>query len=147
MATAATLLGATPAFAADVATVGKTVTDAIITGTAVDDSIVVTGSGYTITVRNLNGPLAALPGCNPVGVGVVECPAVGLVRFNGFNGSDRFENHTSVPSTVYAGAQNDVIVGGSSNDELFGDSGSDTIDAEAGTDRCVAETEYDCELN
>lgn len=56
-----------------------------------------------------------------------EVPTVGKalsvksISFDCLGGNDSFTNDTSIPSTVYGGAGNDVLIGGFGNDHLYAD--------------------------
>jgi hypothetical protein len=110
----------------------------IITGTAGNDSIVVKGSGSSVTV-NMNGGSATFNNVKKIAVQAGE-------------GNDNINlSGTSLPSAVdgrggadtiiggggadvlHGGAGNDSIVGGFGADQLFGDDGDDKIDAVDGT--------------
>lgn len=74
------------------------------------------------------------------------------IVFYGYNGNDSFTNKTDVPSRVYGGNGNDVLVGGSGADYLnggndadaiTGSEGNDTIDAGAGDDFVLGGSGHD----
>ncbi len=68
-----------------------------------------------------------------------ERSSVAAVRFIAGDGDDRFENTTDVPSTVWAGAGNDVLIGGAGNDKLFGSIGDDVLTGNNGADELYGE--------
>jgi Ca2+-binding RTX toxin-like protein len=56
------------------------------------------------------------------------------VRFNGFEGNDRFENQTTIPTDARGGLGDDTLIGGLAADVLRGDSGRDKLRGNAGND-------------
>ena len=98
-----------------------------VTGTAGDDSIVVTQSGNTIVAEGLN----------------YTATVVNRIVISGLAGNDVIRNLTAKPSTIYGGVGNDTIVGGTAADALFGGEGMDTINGRAGIDRVIGGADTD----
>ncbi|MGH3565808.1 MAG: hypothetical protein ACRDRH_07195 [Pseudonocardia sp.] len=143
-ATATTLLGAAPAYAATPVTVNAVLGTMGITGTAFGDIITVAGGNGTVTVSSPSAVLKAEFGCTQLG-STVRCTGVGLIEFTGLDGDDKFTNNTSTRSSQFAGFGNDRLIGGSGNDRLAGGPGTDVANGGAGVDSCTAETKTSCE--
>lgn len=56
-------------------------------------------------------------------------------------GTDVIYGHDLAPTTIYAGAGNDILVGGSGNDELYGQTGSDVLEGRLGDDLLIGSPE------
>lgn len=56
-------------------------------------------------------------------------------------GTDVIYGHDLAPTTIYAGAGNDILVGGSGNDELYGERGHDVLEGRLGDDLLVGSPE------
>ena len=69
--------------------------------------------------------------------------SVPRIKFYGFDGADRFENLTSVPSYVEGGAGSDRIKGGSGDDVIYGGSEVDYIYGKLGDDEIHGGSETD----
>jgi hypothetical protein len=65
------------------------------------------------------------------------------VLFHALGGDDRFENLTTLPSKVYGGLGNDILLGGSARDEFFGGDGIDFLDGRLGNDLLAGEVGND----
>ncbi len=103
-----------------------------------------------ITQSNGNDTAVVTVTGGPVGIhfirvqetinGVVQAPRsffagfVGRITYNGLGGNDRFDNQTSVRSTAFGGAGNDVLLGGQSDDVLSGGDGDDELHGRGGND-------------
>src|SRR5206468_1069815 len=61
-------------------------------------------------------------------------PLVGRIVYNGFGGDDVFDNLTSVKSSAFGGAGNDILRGGHNNDYLCGGAGNDELHGREGND-------------
>ena len=64
----------------------------------------------------------------------VAATLVSSISFEGYSGSDRFENSTSVSATAYGGSGADTLISGSGDDFLYGEDGDDSLDGNAGDD-------------
>jgi Ca2+-binding RTX toxin-like protein/predicted Zn-dependent protease with MMP-like domain len=115
------------------------------------DPIVVTGG--TVTIHGtLDADLATMS-VNASGqlvIDLVRLDAVGNVQlslqrvlslsgitsvvFQGYDGDDRFNNLSAVPSTAYGGRGNDMLFGGAAVDQFFGQLGNDTLIGGTGND-------------
>ena len=65
---------------------------------------------------------------------------VSFVEFWGNDGSDKFTNFTTVPSSMFGGSGNDFLRGGDANDFGYGGSGRDFLWGGNGNDYLIGET-------
>jgi Ca2+-binding RTX toxin-like protein len=68
---------------------------------------------------------------------------VDRIVFYGSSYSDDFENHTTIPSSIYGYGGNDVLRGGSGNDLLFGFGGNDQLYGGNGNDELQGGAAHD----
>jgi len=144
-ATASTLLGATPAYAAAPVTTFVNGGALFIDGTVLGDSVTASGTNGTVTLSNLIGSITAGPGCVQLGA-EVRCSGVTFMRFAAFGGDDTFTNNTSTRSVLNGMSGNDRLTGGSGNDDIDGGRGVDSAFGQGGSDKCAAENESGCEV-
>lgn len=67
--------------------------------------------------------------------GSVPKSAISYIQVNGKGGNDMILNKTSIPSSLFGGQGNDVLVGGGGMDILDGGSGNDILFGRQGNDR------------
>ncbi len=104
-----------------------------VEGTSGDDQVIVDLDSATLVSVELVG----------VDFQTFDLTAATQVTFDAFGGDDEFDNRTSLPSEVNAGAGDDTIQGGSGRDLVRGGSGRDTIRGGAGNDQLDGGTEDD----
>jgi Ca2+-binding RTX toxin-like protein len=143
-ATAATLLGAAPAYAQTGATAQMLGSQLSITGAQGADAITANGGNGVVTLSNTVGSITAGPGCQQLG-GIVQCTGLQSMSFRGLGGDDAFRNNTNIRSTLSGGSGNDRLSGGSVNDRITGGLGVDFAFGLGGFDTCTAENESSCE--
>jgi hypothetical protein len=83
-------------------------------------------SGDTITVKDLTRPTNNLP--------PFPRSEVKRIEVNMGDGDDHFVSDTTVPTTVQAGAGNDLVETGPADDDIFCGEGNDTVHANDGVD-------------
>jgi Ca2+-binding RTX toxin-like protein len=143
-ATATTLLGAAPAYAATPVTTSVSGGTLNVVGTGFGDSVTANGGNGVVTLSNLLGSITAGTGCTQLG-STVRCTGVNALQFSGLGGDDTFRNNTSTRSFLAGGAGSDRITGGPGNDVIRGGSGVDFAFGQGGLDICTAENESGCE--
>lgn len=112
-------------FAVDIAY--DAVTDLLkLTSDGASDRVQVDNSAALVVVK-VNGAMQRI-------LGGSSAP-VASIRFNGNSGDDAFTNNTSIPSTVYGGQGNDLLIGGFGIDNIYGESGIDWLAGRGGDDR------------
>jgi Ca2+-binding RTX toxin-like protein len=144
-ATATTLLGPAPAYAATPVTVVKSGPLVNISGSPFDDGIIASGSNGVVTISSSLGPLTAGVGCVQLG-SAVPCTGIRDIHFSGGNGDDAFRNDTTYRATLNGNAGDDRLSGGSTGDYIDGGAGTDFAFGLGGFDHCTsAETVSSCE--
>lgn len=74
---------------------------------------------------------------------VSDSQKVKSINFNGYQGNDKFENKTSLPSTARGDAGNDTLIGGSGKDVFHGNSGNDVLIGNSGDDLLYGDADHD----
>jgi Ca2+-binding RTX toxin-like protein len=142
-ATATTLLGAAPAYAATPVTVVKSGPLVNISGSPFDDGIIASGSNGVVTISSSLGTAGV--GCVQLG-SAVQCTGIRDIHFSGGNGDDAFRNDTTYRATLNGNAGDDRLSGGSTGDYIDGGAGTDFAFGLGGFDHCTsAETVSSCE--
>ena len=106
------------------------------------DHLIITGivgRGANVSISRGGDSLIRV---NYEGEGNFIVPNSGSIKkltFRGTSLSDKFENNTNIPSTVYAGAGDDVIRGGSAGEYIDGGAGNDKIYGRGGNDTLVGQ--------
>lgn len=138
-AAAITLLGAEPAYAASSeAAAGVTSNGTLsIAGAVLSDNLTASPALGKLILLSAGRPITAGAGCVQLSDVKLQCTGVTAITFNGGSGNDRFNNASSIPSTLNGGTGDDVLIGGS---------GFDTARGNKGADKCTAEVENSCEL-
>lgn len=100
-----------------------------ITGTDRADDIVVNSvaNGYQVTIKDFASG-------NTLVQRTFATAAVKSITVQSLGGDDLVANNTNLPSTMYGGRGNDVLIGGAARDVIFGEAGNDLIYGGLGND-------------